>query len=174
MTGEGKPRARRPRPFENLEWQSLFASVGLDSNEKIDRLNCILVAHLLVDRLLTLVVAAKLGVCGEATDVEKIIVDVAPLTMPKRTELAQHLGVIEPAVAENILEVNRVRNKLVHFKPKEGTPGWDVDQVEEIATQEAFDRCVRKGIEVTQALMGALNLTVPNPKKGGEVDGSTG
>jgi hypothetical protein len=45
MMGEGE--SRRPRDFEKLNWPQLFAVLGLDS-EKIDRLNRILVAHLLV------------------------------------------------------------------------------------------------------------------------------
>jgi hypothetical protein len=33
-----------------------------------------------------------------------------------------------------------------------------VDQVEEIAWQDACDRCTQKGIEAVQALMRALNF----------------
>lgn len=153
---------RRPTPFEKLDWDPIFRAVGLDSDEQIDRLNRILVVHLLVDRLLTLLVAAKLAASSEAKesppDVGKTIADIAPLPVPIRLNLASTLGLVTAPIVENIQEINRVRNRLVHFKPKGGKPGWDVDEVEEIASQDACDRCTKKGLEAVQALMRALNL----------------
>ena len=153
---------RRPTPFEKLEWDPIFPAVGLDSDEKIHRLNRILVVHLLVDRLLTLLVAAKLAANSESKesppDVEKTIADIAPLPVPSRLDRASTLGLVTASIAKNILEINQVRNRLVHFKPKGGKSGWDVDEAEEITSQGACDRCTQKGIEAVQALMRALNL----------------
>ena len=131
-----------------------------DSDEKIERLNRLLILHLLLDRLLTLLVAQKLGACSqrESPDIQKIIVDVATLPIPRRMELAMHLGVIDGDVGGKILEVNRVRNSVIHFKPKAGSSGWDVDHVDEIAKQDDSVRCLRNGVEVAQALMLALDL----------------
>jgi hypothetical protein len=155
-------KERRPTPFEKLEWDPIFHAVGLDSDEKIDRLNRILVVHLLVDRLLTLLVAAKLAANFEPKesppDVGKIIADIALLPVPSRLDRASTLGLLTAPIAENILEINRVRNRLVHFKAKGGKSGWDVDEVEEIASQDACDRCTQKGIEAVQALMRTLKL----------------
>ncbi len=153
---------RRPTPFEKLEWVRIFQVVGLDFGEKIARLNHILVVHLLVDRLLTLLVAAKLAASSESKqsppDVGKTIADIAPLPVPSRLDRASTLGLVTASTTKNILDINQVRNRLVHFKPKGGGPGWAVDEVEEIASQDACDRCTQKGIEAVQELIRALNL----------------
>ena len=159
---KGAGDKRHPTPFEKLNWTGLYQAVGLDSNEKIDRLTRVLVVHTLLDRLVTLVVATKLvssSKSKEAPDIEKALGDIAPLPIPTRVDLGSVLGVVSAGVTESILEVNRVRNRLVHFKPARGKPGWDVSDVEEIASQDACDRCVRKGIEAVQDLMSALQIT---------------
>jgi hypothetical protein len=125
-------------------------------------LSRILVVHLLVDRFLTLLVSAKLATSSQSKepppDVGKTIANIAPLSVPTRLDLASTLGLLTASIAESILEINRVRSRLVHFKPTGGKPGWDVDGVEEIASQDASDRCTQKGIEALQALMRALDL----------------
>ena len=142
-----------PTSFENLDWSGLFQTVGLDSPEKIDRLNRLLVVHLLIDRLLTLVLAAKLATCSAVAepDTERLILNNAGRAIPDRTELAVDLGLVERGAADKILRVNTARNRLVHFKPKRGFTHWNLDEAE-IISQEASDGRLREGIEAMQAL----------------------
>ncbi len=162
----------KPKPFEEVEWTKLRQAVGLDSEEKVDRLTRVLVVHLIVDRLLTLSLASKLAACSqsiERRDVEKIIGDIAPLHIPTRVNLASDMGLIPPGIVEKILAINEARNRLVHFKPKQGKPAWDVDGVEEIASQDACDRCTQKGIGAVQALMAVLNSEAVSEKPGTDI-----
>lgn len=157
----GADDKRRPTPFGKLDWASLYQAVGLDSDEQVDRLTRVLVVHFLLDRLVTVVLATKLASSSEsneAPDIEDMLSDIAPLPIPTRVDLASILGVVAPGVAESIVEVNRLRNRLVHFKPTRGKPGWDVSDADEIASQDACDKCLRKGIEAVQGLMSVLRL----------------
>jgi hypothetical protein len=143
---------------DKLDWAGLYQAVGLDSDEKVDRLTRLLVVQFLLDRLVTLALAAKLASSSEsrtARDLENILDDIAPLPIPTRADLASRLGVVASGVAESIVEINRVRNGLVHFKPTRGKPGGDVGDADEIASQHACDKCLRKGIEAVRDLMSA-------------------
>jgi hypothetical protein len=157
----GADHRRRPTPFGKLDWAGLYQAVGLDSDEQVDRLTRVLVVHFLLDRLVTVVLATKLASSSEsneAPDIEHTLSDIAPLAIATRVDLASILGVVAPGVAESIVEVNRLRNRLVHFKPTRGKPGWDVSDADEIASQDACDKCLRKGIEAVQRLMSALRV----------------
>lgn len=156
---KGADDRRRPSPVDKLDWAGVYQAVGLDADEKVDRLTRVLVVHSLLDRLVTLALATKLASSSEskaAPDIEATLRDIVPLPIPTRVDLASRLGVVAPGVAESIVEVNRVRNSLVHFKPPRGKPGWDMSDADELASQAACDRCVRKGIEAVQNLMSAL------------------
>ncbi|MGH7349203.1 MAG: hypothetical protein ACREI6_04250 [Candidatus Rokuibacteriota bacterium] len=127
---------KRPASSDKLSWTRLCEAVGLDSDEKIDRLTRVLLVHSLLDRLVTLVLATKLASSREskeASNIEKALADIALLPIPTRLDLGSVLGVVAPGVAESIREVNRVRNRLVHFNPTRGKRAWDVSDVEEIA-----------------------------------------
>lgn len=157
----GADHRRRPAPFGKLDWAGLYQAIGLDSDEQVDRLTRVLVVHFLLDRLVTVVLATKLASSSEsneAPDIENTLSDIAPLAIATRVDLASILGVVAPGVAESIVEVNRLRNRLVHFKSTRGKPGWDVSDADEIASQDACDKCLRKGIEAVQRLMSALRV----------------
>lgn len=149
---------RRSTPLDELNWADLYQAVGFDSDEKADRLTRVLVVHFLLDRLVTLVLATKFASTRESTeapDIGKTLMDIASLPIPVRVDLASMLGVVAQGVAEGILEVNRVRNGLVHFNPTPGKPTWDVSAADEIASQEACERSLHKGIKAVQDLMSA-------------------
>lgn len=152
---------KRPTPPDKLSWTRLGQAVGVDSDEKMDRLARVLVVHSLLDRLVTLVLATKLAAgrdSREAPNIEQALGDIARLPIPTRLDLGSVLGVVAPGIAESIREVDRVRNRLVHFRPTRGKRAGDVSDVEEIASQDACDRCTRKGIEAVQDLMSALQV----------------
>lgn len=140
-----------PSPSDKLSWARLYQAIGLDSDEKMDRVARVLVVHSVLDRLVTLVLVSKLAS-------EKTLEDIAPLPISTRLDLGSALGVVAPGVAESILEVDRVRDRLIHFKPTRGKRAWDVSDVEEIASPDAFDKCTRRGIEAVQNLMSALRV----------------
>jgi len=163
---KGAGDKKHPVSPQKLDWAELCQAVGLDSDEKVDRLTRLLVVHSLLDRLVTLVLATKIASSSEsevAPGIEKALADVAPLPMPARIDLGSALGVVAPAVAESVAEVDRVRNRLAHPKPARGRPPWDVGDIEEIASQAACDRCVRKGIQAAQDLISSLRVRWPPP-----------
>jgi hypothetical protein len=156
---KGADDRRRPSPVDKLDLAGVYQAVGLNADEKVARLTRVLVVHSLLDRLVTLVLATKLASSSEsraATDIETTLSAIVPLPILTRVDLASRLGVVAPGVAETLVEVNRVRNGLVHFKPPRGKPGWDMSDADELASQAACDRYVHKGIEAVQNLMSAL------------------
>ena len=157
---------RNPAPPDKLNWAALYQAVGLDSDEKVERLTRVLVLHSLLDRLITAVLATTLASrrdAKKASNTGKALSDIAPLAIGTRVDLATIVGVAAPGVAESIMEVNRLRNTLVHFKSVPGTVGWNVSEAEEIASHDAYEQCMRKGFEAVQALMSALQR---NAKEG--------
>jgi len=144
------PRVRRieaekrpaPAPAETLDWP------GLHEADPFTRL---LAVHSLLDRLVTVALAARLAASGES-----IFDTMAALPFPSRVALASTLHVVSDAGAESILEIDRVRNRLVHSKSTPGKPVWDVSGAVESAPQDVLDRALRKGLEAAQDLMSAL------------------
>lgn len=144
----------RASPFDRLNWVPLLESVGLDT-EKGERLTRLLVVHLLLDRLLTIGLIKKKilqSSSSDAPDLKKITNDTSDLRFAARVGLAEGLGIVTPAIAAAMSEVNKVRNSLVHYKPKLGGKGWAVDEVPEIASQQECEACTQKGIEAVQEL----------------------
>jgi hypothetical protein len=160
---------RRPAPAaDKLGWTEFCQALGLDGGDKVDRLSRVLVVHALLDRLLTLVVAAKIASSRETTeapDVEKALADIAPLPLPARVGPGSALGVLTPAVAESLAEIERVRQGLARHRPPRAKPPWDVGDVAEIASQAACDRCVRSAIQAGQDLMSSLRVRWPSPRQ---------
>jgi len=148
-----------PRMPQEPDWAALCQAVGLDSDEKVERLSHLLVVQFLLDRLVTVILAGKLASSSESSagrDVGAMLDEIAPLPIPARIDLASRLGMVAPGIAESIVDTDRVRNRLLHFKPPRGKAEWDVSAPQEIASPEAGDRCVRKGIEAAEGLISAL------------------
>lgn len=167
-----RPESARPEPARpappptppESDWAALCRAVGLDSEDKVGRLSRLLVAQFLLDRLVTVSLAGKLASSSESSagrDIGTILNDIVSLPIPARIDLASRLGVIAPGIAESVLDTDRVRNRLLHFKPPRGKPEWDVSAPQEIASPEAGDQCVRRGIEAAQGLISALRARSP-------------
>jgi hypothetical protein len=164
---EAAPRARatgekkRPAAPDKLDWAGLCQAVGLDADEKVERLARLLMVHALLDRLVTQLLAARLTPSREskaATDIDRVLGDIAPLAIPARVDLASALGVLAPAVAESILEIDRVRNRLAQAKPARGKPVWDIGDLAEVTSPDASDACLRKAIAAAHDLLAALRV----------------
>lgn len=154
------PRARK---VDTLSWPRLHEAIGLDSDEKVDRFTRLLAVHSVLDRLVTLVLAGKLGAGSESkrdSDIETILDATASLPIVSRVALALTLNAVSPAAAESILEIDRARTGLVHSKPTRGKPAWDLSGAVESVPQDIHDKSLRKGLETAQGLMSALRLTV--------------
>ena len=144
------PRAKRPeaekRPAparaETLDWPGLHEA---------DRFTRLLAVHSLLDRLVTVALAARLAASGES-----IFDTMAALPFPSRVALASTLHVVSDAAAESVLEIDRVRNRLVHSRSTPGTPAWDVAGAVESMPQDALDRALRRGFEAAQGLNATL------------------
>ena len=155
---KGADDRRRPTPFDKIDWASLYQAVGLDSDEQVDRLTRVLVVHFLLDRLVTVALATKLASNSnsiEAPDIANTLSDIALMPLPTRATLASIMGVVAPAVAESIVEVNRLRNRLVQVKPTLGQAGWEVSDADEIASPDASGKCLRRGVEAARQLIAA-------------------
>jgi hypothetical protein len=131
---------KRTTPTDPLSWPGLHEG---------DRFTRLLAVHALLDRLLTLVLATKLAASSES-----IYDAMASLAMSSRVTLALTLNVLSPATAETILEIDRVRNGLVHSKPTRGKPAWDVGGAVE-------GESLSRGLEAAQGLMSALRVATP-------------
>lgn len=145
-----EPRVKapqRPRKADTLSWPRLYEAIGLDSDENVDRFTRLLTVHSLLDRLVTLAVARKLG------DIDTTLAATAALPLVSRVGLAVALNVVSAAAAASILEIDRARNGFVHSRPTRGKPAWDVGGAVDSVAQETL----RKGLEAAQGLMSALN-----------------
>ena len=129
-------------PADTLTWP------GLDDADRFTRL---LAVHSLLDRLVTLAVAARLAPGGES-----VFDDMASMPFATRVALAASLSVVPRAAAESILEIDRARNRLVHSKPIPGKPAWSIGAAVERVPQDAHDRSLRKALEVAQGLVATL------------------
>jgi hypothetical protein len=174
VRAEAAPRAKvasdrkRPATPEKSDWTDLCQTVGLDTAEKVDRLTRVLVVHSLLDRLVTLVLATKIASSSESREapgIDTVLANIAPLPMPARIDLGSAIGVVAPALAESITEVDRVRSRLAHPRPARGRPPWDAGDIEEVASQAACDRCVSKGIQAAHELISSLRVTWPPPRE---------
>ncbi|HTI56710.1 MAG TPA: hypothetical protein VMC04_20920 [Verrucomicrobiae bacterium] len=131
-----------PAPVETLSWPGLHEA---------DRFTRLLAVHSLLDRLVTVALATRLAASGES-----IFDTMAALPFPSRVALASTLHVVPDAAAESILEMDRVRNRLVHSKSAPGKPAWDVGGAVESVPQDVLDRALRKGFEAAQGLIATL------------------
>jgi hypothetical protein len=147
-----------PPPSGKRDWAGLYRALGLGSDEQVDRLSRVLAVHFLLDRLVTLVVATKLAASrdGDAGDIEDTAGGIVSWPMADRVDLGSRLGVIAREVAESIVVVDRLRKSLVGSRPASGKPVWDVSDAALLASHEACDAGLRRGIEAVQKLMAAL------------------
>ena len=127
---------------DTLGWPGLHAA---------DRFTRLLAVHSLLDRLVTLALAGRLAASGES-----ISDALASLSLSARVALASTSSAFPRAAAESILEIDRMRNRLVHSTPTPGKPTWDVSGAAESIPTDVYDRCLRKGFEAAQALVTAL------------------
>lgn len=151
IEAEKRVEAEKPAATDTLDWPRLHEIIG-------DRLTRLLAIHTLLDRLVTLVLARKVVGAG---DVEPMLHATASLPLASRVALAVTASVIPPAIAENILEIDGARHRIVHAKPTGGKPAWDLGGAIESVPQDAHDRTLRKGLEAAQSLMAALRTAAP-------------
>jgi len=78
------------------------------------------------------------------------------LPLSSRVALASTSSALPRAAAESILEIDRMRNRLVHSTPAPGKPIWDVSGAAESIPPDVYDRCLRKGFEAAQSLTATL------------------
>lgn len=131
-----------PAPGDTLTWP------GLDEADRFTRL---LAVHSLLDRLVTLALAARL-VPGS----DSVFEAMASMPFPSRVALASALSVVPRAAAESILEIDRARSRLVHSKPAPGKPVWHIGAAVDGWAQDVHDTSVRRGLEAAQGLIATL------------------
>jgi hypothetical protein len=140
------PRAKRIEA-DTLGWPGLHAA---------DRFTRLLAVHSLLDRLVTLALAGRLAASAESTSDA-----LAALPLSSRVALASTSSALPRGAAESILEIDRMRNRLVHSTPTPGKPTSDVSGAAESIPPDVYDRCLRKGFEAAQSLMTALRDAAP-------------
>ena len=97
----------------------LRASLGLDP-EPWKNFTRVVALHLVLDRLLTLTITRQLCSGREAERdqiVESISSVVSEMPFARRTDVAAKAGWLPSDIVDDLREVNRVRNRLLHFSP---------------------------------------------------------
>ncbi len=132
-------------PLEDFMFKPMREAMHLTPVQWTNFTNLV-VLHLMLDRMLSLRIG--LGLCSgpglataKAGTVDKILDAVAQLTFDRRIGIAESAGWATPDVAGHLREVNRVRNRLLHFNPNH----TGFDHVPEIATVEAFKILAARG-----------------------------
>ncbi len=138
--------------FEELFWSPLRHAVGLDPAQWTN-LTRVVGLHLVLDRLLTLTIVARLSAGVVATGVIDPMADaVAEMSFGRRLELVAKAGWVAADAVADLREVNRVRNRLLHFGPRrklfEGVP--------EIRSAAAFREFTQRGHLAFVALVDPL------------------
>jgi hypothetical protein len=104
---------------------------------------------LLLDRLLTLTLFRHLASDASEGSLKKL----AAIHFSQRIDLAKVCGAVSDGTADDLQEVNRVRNLFAHFKPSRTDGGWSFDGVPELAQEAAYEKCAERGVKALQALM---------------------
>jgi len=147
MTDQG---GMNVKPYDALLWQQWRESIGLNESQW-ENLTRLVGLHMVLDRMLTLRLLTAL--CGlsaiRSGTVEKLASTVAEISFGRRLALAKDSGLLSDESASDLTEVNRVRNSLLHFRPrsKEGFSG-----IPEINSPESLRTLVQSAVRVFGAL----------------------
>jgi len=129
------------RLMESARWKPLLEMLGL--NEVMaDRLLRILLAHLMLDRVITSNLTLEL-VAGpsKSANLKSVERHIAKMNIARRAGLCVALGIASDAWESDFNAFNAVRNKLSHFNPK-----FDLSTVKELRSDSAFEACIQKGL----------------------------
>jgi hypothetical protein len=126
-------------------WKTLLAILHLHEEDKAERFTLLLALHMMLDRVLTALISQRFWEPRLAADFIKVEGMVNKISMQMRIELAHTAGLISEACAKDCMAVNNVRQNLAHWRRKSRTDGWGLGHVREIASEEAFDRCMERG-----------------------------
>lgn len=129
--------------FEQL-WGSLRTMLHLNNDQFGNFVNLVTI-HSVLDRMLSLLLVLGIGRATRSDSpppVEKLLSEIADLGFAKRVALAELMQLISAEAAGDLREVNRVRNKVVHWKPAQG---FGLDGVEEITSKTAFEQLAARG-----------------------------
>ena len=138
--------------MESFFWRPLRDGLGLDS-EQWDNVMRVVTLHLVLDRLLTALITHHLRAPGVSADIVwNVMKAVGALNFARRIELAEKSQWLPADVAADVREINRVRNKLLHFDPQRQR----LDHVSEIASAEAFEKLTKRGHHAYYALVTLL------------------
>jgi hypothetical protein len=159
------PEATDPNDalLEELFWSPLRGTLELDT-EQSRNLICVVGLHLVLDRLLTLNIVTRLCSGGGTQGIVETMTEaVADLSFGRRLEMVARAGWVAADVIVDLREVNRVRNRLLHFDPRrkrfegvpelvppqrfESSPGADITP-----TQGLWARCSRCSIARPRSL----------------------
>lgn len=129
------------RLMESARWKPILEMVGL--NEVMaDRLLRILLAHLMLDRVITANLTLELvSSCSKSANLKIIERHIAKMNIAQRAGLCVALGIATDAWESDFKAFNAVRNKLSHYNPK-----FDLSTVKELCSGSAFETCIQKGL----------------------------
>jgi hypothetical protein len=138
-------------PQEGPLWTGLRQSFGL-TPEQWRRLTQVVTLHMALDRLLFLRVCVGLAVvAGRKANADRITRRVSKMRFLARLELAQDAGWVEDELAADVIAVNALRNRLLHFDSKR------VDtEAPEIVSADAFDKFTERGMRAWKGLVAQL------------------
>jgi len=135
-------------------WTPLMNQLGLRDEEMVDRLVRLLLIHLVMDRTITAVLTVRL-IKDNPNVFDEVETELARFNLSSRIRLAKAAGAISEPCANDMHEVNNVRNLFSHYDPRlqGGLAG-----VKEIDSEDAFEKFVQKAIGTIEEMGKVLGL----------------
>jgi hypothetical protein len=114
-------------------------SLGVADSE-IDNFAMLVMVHAFADRLLSLALAHSLAGDRPDQQLDRIVDSIADLSFTKRVDLAENLGILASDPANDLREVNRMRNNLLHWRPRKSTGFGVLGDISDSATMRLLER----------------------------------
>jgi hypothetical protein len=123
-------------------WKPIMTQLGLKDEDMVDRLVRLLLTHLVMDRTITALLTVKL-IKDKADAFVEVENELTRINLSSRIRLAKACGGISDSCANDMHEVNNVRNQFSHYDPKlQG----GLAAVKEIASEQASEKLIEKAI----------------------------
>jgi len=106
-------------PYDSLLRRPWRESIGLDEGQWVNLTN-VVGMHMVLDHLLALRILVAQWATGqvEQGSVENQMSILADTSFGRRIELAKESGLLSGEEVADLTEINRIRNSLLHYKPK--------------------------------------------------------
>ena len=142
------------KSVDTERWKPLMNQLGLTDEEMVERLVRLLLIHLVMDRTITAVLTVKL-VKENPTAFDEVESELVRLNLSSRIRLVKACAAVSDSCANDMHEVNNVRNRFSHYDPKlQG----GLAAVKEIASGQEFEKFIQKAGGTIEEMGKAIGL----------------